>query len=70
MLDPTTNQPSCNQVIEVISASGRTCGRSTFDCGGTSIGYDGTVIQSVTPTRLYNTDEFDCRWEWWPGFFH
>jgi len=34
------------------------------------LGYDGTVIQSVTPTRLYNTDEFDCRWEWWPGFFH
>jgi len=62
--------PNIKAVIETVSASGHSCGTSTFGRGGTRVGYDGTVVQSVTPLHLYPMAEFDCRWEWWPGFFH
>jgi hypothetical protein len=64
---------SCDQLIEVVAASGKSCGSVSFGCSlpavQATIGYDGTVIQQIAAAPA-GTDERNCRWRWWTGFFH
>jgi hypothetical protein len=71
---------ACEQVVEVISPSGKVCGSSTFGIGGGScttssiiVGYDGTVVQQLprereAPCRAAD-HECDCTYRYWSGYF-
>src|SRR5439155_1645231 len=71
--------PACEQQIEVVSPSGKTCGSSTFSMGGGScstssiiVGYDGTVVQQGARERETCTaagHQCSCTYRYWPGFF-
>jgi len=71
---------ACEQVVEVISPSGKVCGSSTFAVGGgyctTSsiiVGYDGTVVQQLPREReapcKAADHECDCTYRFWSGYF-
>jgi hypothetical protein len=69
--------PDCSQSIEVLSASGTSCGSVRFQVGtsacttrGLSVGYDGTVVQQL-PSAFEPCNEgghCSCTWRWWPAF--
>ena len=72
--------PSCQQAVDVISPSGKTCGSSTFPVGGGScatssivVGYDGTVVQQLPREReaaCIAADHIcDCTYRYWAGYF-
>jgi hypothetical protein len=57
--------PGCTQVVELVAASGRVCGRAVFREEGTSCtsgaidqGWDGTVVQQ--------SGRDACTYRWWP----
>lgn len=73
--------PDCTTTVEIVTASGKSCGKASFSAGSTDgscfgawqalIGYDGTFVQRVPPPA--NTcmgDVCVCTWHWWTGFFH
>jgi hypothetical protein len=71
--------PACEQQIEVISPSGKSCGKSTFavdsaTCkpGNFLVGFDGTVVQQLPvdlPACTAAGHQCTCSWHAWPGFF-
>jgi hypothetical protein len=70
---------SCTQTIEVVAASGKSCGTATFasndgSCSSAAplIGYDGTVVLDITENaaQCQHGVTCTCTWEWWPAFFH
>jgi hypothetical protein len=71
---------ACEQVVEVISPSGKVCGSSTFAIGGGScttssiiVGYDGTVVQQLPRERelpcTAADHQCDCTYRYWSGYF-
>ncbi|MFL5310041.1 MAG: hypothetical protein ACJ79H_06245 [Myxococcales bacterium] len=75
--DPRFSIP-CAQVVEVISASGRSCGSAEFSIAPTGcftstivIGQDGTVIQQFPDAMeaRIGSGSRSCTWRWWSGFF-
>jgi hypothetical protein len=79
-LPAPASSAACDQVVEVISPSGKSCGSSTFAIGGGScmtnsiiVGYDGTVVQQLPREREACTaadHQCDCTYRFWPGYFH
>jgi hypothetical protein len=75
------SSPACEQTVDVISASGKACGSSTFTIGGGScatnsiiVGYDGTAVQQMPRERdavtcQHADHECDCTYRYWPGYF-
>jgi hypothetical protein len=69
---------TCGQTIEVISPSGKSCGKTTFSGGAgqcefvaTRVGYDGTVVQRMAPPAgQCNGGVCNCQFQWWTGFLH
>ena len=71
--------PDCAQRLEIVSASGKSCGTATFfvargacQSGSLDVGYDGTVIQQL-PREMETTDSSGnatCTWRFWPGYAH
>jgi hypothetical protein len=69
----------CQQQIEVVTASGQSCGSATFavdtgNCTTNSIilGVDGTVVQQLPREReaaCIPGQPCNCTWRAWPGFF-
>jgi hypothetical protein len=80
-LMPVTDQqvPSCAQAIEIFGAVGESCGSVTFTIDdracttkSISVGYDGTVFQSLPSDRSgcrQSRTHCDCVWHSWPGYF-
>jgi hypothetical protein len=71
---------ACEQVVEVISPSGKVCGSSKFAVGGGScttssiiVGYDGTVVQQLPREReapcTAADHQCDCTYRYWSGYF-
>lgn len=79
VLPKPASSPACEQQIEVVSPSGKTCGSSTFSMGGGAcstssiiVGYDGTVVQQGARERETCTaagHQCSCTYRYWPGFF-
>ncbi|MGE5047214.1 MAG: hypothetical protein ACM3PC_01495 [Deltaproteobacteria bacterium] len=69
--------PDCASTVEVVTPSGKSCGKATFNAGpggcfsaSAGIGYDGTFVQRVPPPANRCTgDTCTCTWHWWTGFF-
>jgi hypothetical protein len=70
----------CQQQIEIVAPSGKSCGTATFALTGGScttseilVGYDGTVVQQVPlelePPCTASGHQCNCTWHSWPGFF-
>ena len=67
----------CTATVEVVTASGKSCGKATFSAGpggcyaaSASIGYDGTFVQRVPPPDgVCSGGVCACTWHWWTGFF-
>jgi hypothetical protein len=69
----------CAQTVEVINASGTSCGTAKFRAaqgvcrtGSIIVGYDGTVVQlAPDPDPAHHSwfGQATCYWHWWPGFF-
>jgi hypothetical protein len=74
-----SESPDCAQRLEIVSASGKSCGTATFfvapgacRSGSLDVGYDGTVIQQL-PREKETTDSSGnatCTWRFWPGYAH
>ena len=74
-----SESPDCAQRLEIVSASGKSCGTATFfvasgacRSGSLDVGYDGTVIQQL-PREKETTDssgKATCTWRFWPGYAH
>jgi hypothetical protein len=75
LLAPGSNA-ACEQVVEVISPSGKVCGSSTFAVGDGScttssiiVGYDGTVVQQLPREReapcTAADHQCDCTYRYW-----
>jgi hypothetical protein len=72
------SSPDCSQTVEVVAASGKSCGPAKFTVSQTpcttlsiDIGYDGTVLQQL-PTAMEQPLVMGalgtCTIHWWPGF--
>lgn len=72
--------PSCQQTVEVVSASGISCGTRTFAIDAAActtkvlaVGYDGTVVQQLPEAReaacTAAGHQCDCTYLYWPGYF-
>jgi hypothetical protein len=68
----TGTDADCKQAIDLVSASGRVCGRVTLHtaspgCGTGLVdqGWDGTVIQTPDPSSLYADPKRECRYVLW-----
>jgi hypothetical protein len=71
------SSPDCTTTVEVVSPTGKSCGKASFSAGpggcfsaSASIGYDGTLVQRVPPADGVCTGGLCvCTWHWWTGFF-
>ncbi|MFN2546889.1 MAG: hypothetical protein ABR567_05630, partial [Myxococcales bacterium] len=71
--------PQCTQTVEIVTASGTSCGTASFTAGPPSggscwnksdVGYDGTFVQRVPPPEgQCSGGVCSCTWQWWTGFF-
>jgi hypothetical protein len=78
---PTSPQSaaSCQQQLELIAPSGKSCGTATFAVDSSAcstakilVGFDGTVVQQLPQDRETCTaggHVCTCTWHSWPGFF-
>lgn len=70
--------PDCASTVEIVTASGKSCGTASFSAGpacqsssGGLIGYDGTFVQlRPPPASVCTGGACSCTWQWWTGFFH
>ncbi len=79
VLPKPASSAACEQLVEVVSPSGKTCGSSTFSMGGGAcstsniiVGYDGTVVQQAPRERETCTaagHQCTCTYRYWPAFF-
>src|SRR5207237_3533798 len=66
---------SCQNNIEIVAPSGKSCGRMEFPIPGScksshlDVGYDGTVIEGFPPeaTPVAPDGAKHCTWSWWPA---
>jgi hypothetical protein len=69
--------PDCTATVEIMTASGKSCGKASFSAGpggcfwaSSLIGYDGTFVQRVPPpSNVCTGGVCSCTWHWWTGFF-
>lgn len=73
---PNPASGDCAQAIEVVSATGKTCGSQTFRAAaGTCntswirVGYDGTVVQNAPQSPACSGRTCSCSWQWWSAFY-
>jgi hypothetical protein len=74
----SSQSPDCSTTVEIVTPSGKSCGKTTFRAGpgscswvNGSIGYDGTFVQRMPPPDGTCTGGVCvCTWQWWSGFFH
>ena len=72
---PGQSVARCEQVIEIVAPSGRSCGMvslpisdSACTTGSVAVGYDGTVIQRLpSDSAACEGSLCPCDWRWWTG---
>ena len=78
LLPWSTDASVCDQQVEVMSPSGRSCGKADFSVDGSScrtrdlrLGYDGTVLQMMPVDREQNSPAgspiYTCTLRYWPA---
>jgi hypothetical protein len=78
-IDPPAQTADCNQRVDVVATTGKSCGSAVFNAGvngacqtaSLRVGWDGTVVQQLAPV-LEGHDpagaQTSCTWQWWPAF--
>ena len=71
------SSPGPNCRLDVIAASGKTCGTVTFtdpsgscESGNLEVGYDGTLVQLLASSTSGCHRDCACTWRWWSGYLH